>query len=230
MKQKTTVQRGDAMTTLPVNEIFFSLQGEGTYTGCPAVFIRLQGCSVGCPYCDTQYAQQCDPSLRRSDPAIVFLKKRSNALYADLDSSWLVQEVNRRSQNRPIAVITGGEPCQYDLTPLTSALLSEGYPVHIETSGTELIRCHKECRITLSPKRKAVREENWQRAQEIKLPVLTENDVQRYFERLKSLEKDVIICLQPVSCDPTATTLCVRLCQEHNWRLSLQMHKYLGIA
>ena len=46
------------MAALLVNEIFWSLQGEGAFTGTPSVFFRLQGCSVGCPWCDTGYAQK----------------------------------------------------------------------------------------------------------------------------------------------------------------------------
>ena len=65
------------MAALLVNEIFWSLQGEGAFTGTPSVFFRLQGCSVGCPWCDTGYAQKCDPRDRLPDQSPVVLEKKA---------------------------------------------------------------------------------------------------------------------------------------------------------
>ena len=60
---------------LRVNEIFWSLQGEGRFTGTPAAFIRLQGCQVGCPWCDTGYAQRVDEALRLPDESPLVAEK-----------------------------------------------------------------------------------------------------------------------------------------------------------
>ena len=51
---------------LKINEIFYSIQGEGRHTGMPAVFVRLSGCSMGCPWCDTKYAQAAATRIRTS--------------------------------------------------------------------------------------------------------------------------------------------------------------------
>ena len=47
---------------LPITEIFETIQGEATWTGTPSVFVRLQGCDVGCPWCDTKYSWSLDPA------------------------------------------------------------------------------------------------------------------------------------------------------------------------
>ena len=56
---------------LPVNELFATVQGEGAYTGTPAVFVRLQGCNVGCPWCDTKHTWTVDPDNAISAEAML---------------------------------------------------------------------------------------------------------------------------------------------------------------
>jgi 7-carboxy-7-deazaguanine synthase len=98
-----------------VAETFFSIQGEGATAGAPAVFIRLQGCSVGCAWCDTKYSW--DPEGGRA---------------VDLDS--IVAEAAAAPCRR--AVVTGGEPLESSLfLPLTNALTERGFAVEVETSG-----------------------------------------------------------------------------------------------
>ena len=99
-----------------VSEVFFSIQGEGPTAGVPAVFIRLQGCSVGCSWCDTKYAWP-----------------EGGGREVDLDA--LVSEAAAHSCRR--VVITGGEPLESSLfLPLATALSREDFDVEIETSGT----------------------------------------------------------------------------------------------
>ncbi|MEM7625926.1 MAG: radical SAM protein [Planctomycetota bacterium] len=102
--------------TLLINEIFYSVQGESTYTGLPCVFVRLRGCHLRCAYCDTEYA---------------FHEGDKRTLSAVLD------EIESVSGGRADLVeITGGEPLlQRDVYPLMTALCDAGKTVLIETSG-----------------------------------------------------------------------------------------------
>jgi 7-carboxy-7-deazaguanine synthase len=99
-----------------IAETFFSIQGEGPTAGLPAVFVRLQGCSVGCVWCDTKYSW--DPNGGRA---------------VDLDA--LVAEAAAHPCRR--AVITGGEPLESTLfVPLCRALTERRFALEVETSGT----------------------------------------------------------------------------------------------
>ncbi len=98
-----------------VAEVFASLQGEGVTAGLPSAFIRLQGCSVGCVWCDTKYSW--DPTKGE-----------------DRDLQKLLEEVKVISLRN--VVVTGGEPLESPLfLPLISALKGEGYRVEVETAG-----------------------------------------------------------------------------------------------
>jgi 7-carboxy-7-deazaguanine synthase len=99
-----------------IAETFYSIQGEGIAAGRPAVFVRLQGCSVGCGWCDTKYSW--DPAAGRE---------------VTLDG--LLAEVAAFPCRH--VVVTGGEPLESALfTPLVGALVGRGYTVEVETSGT----------------------------------------------------------------------------------------------
>src|ERR1700756_2487683 len=99
-----------------IAETFFSIQGEGPTAGGPAVFIRLQGCSVGCAWCDTKYSW--DPDGGHA---------------TDLES--IVAEAAAHPCRR--AVVTGGEPLESALfLPLTRALIDRGFALEVETSAT----------------------------------------------------------------------------------------------
>lgn len=98
-----------------IAECFFSIQGEGVTAGVPAVFIRLQGCSVGCRWCDTKFSW---------DPA--------DGHQVTLEA--LIEEAAAFSCQR--AVVTGGEPLESPLfAPLVEALKAGDFTVEVETSG-----------------------------------------------------------------------------------------------
>ncbi|MBQ9406616.1 MAG: 7-carboxy-7-deazaguanine synthase QueE [Desulfovibrio sp.] len=217
------------MPRLFVNEVFRSVQGEGAWTGTPALFIRLQGCSVGCPWCDTAYAQDLLPQNRLPDEdAQVLRKAEPNAAYTCAHEAWLVRAaLNMLGAVRHV-VLSGGEPCAQPLFGLADTLLRSGCSVQLETSGTETLNCPSGVWVTLSPKARHVQPANWARADEIKLPVRHMEDVQRHAASLAKLAPEKIR-LQPVSQDAAATELCVRLCLERNWRLSLQTHKFINL-
>jgi 7-carboxy-7-deazaguanine synthase len=103
--------------TLAINEEFYSIQGEGLHTGLPMYFVRLQGCEVGCYFCDTKYTWRRTPK----DQLIMEDDIASRAL--DSGAKWVC--------------ITGGEPYEQDLSNLVDLLHSENLRIHIETSGTE---------------------------------------------------------------------------------------------
>ena len=98
-----------------IAEIFYSLQGESSYSGKPCIFLRLSGCNLSCSYCDTQYAQE-----RGEEIPIADILGRLEA-YAC-----------------PLVEITGGEPLlQEDVYPLCDKLLHQGYTVLLETNGSQ---------------------------------------------------------------------------------------------
>ena len=96
--------------------MFHSIQGEGATAGLPAVFVRLQGCSVGCHWCDTKYSW--DPGAGRP-----------------VELPDLLTEIAAWNCDR--VVVTGGEPLESPLfTPLLSALAARSMSIEVETSGT----------------------------------------------------------------------------------------------
>ncbi|MBQ7739363.1 MAG: 7-carboxy-7-deazaguanine synthase QueE [Desulfovibrionaceae bacterium] len=213
-----------------VNEIFCSIQGEGYMQGRPAIFIRLQGCKNKCPWCDTKYATTIsEVNQLQDDSMIVFQKEKSSPIYSRLKTSFIVEKIKEKAKPGFLVVITGGEPCQQNILALTKDIIASGFDCQIETSGTEQIIVAEKTWITLSPKEKGFRLENLSLANEIKLPVRYLSDIERY-EKILEKADGKIICLQPIDCDTEATKLCVQVCKEKNWRLSIQMHKYIGIS
>ena len=109
-----------------VNEIFYSLQGEGYHTGTPAVFVRLSGCNLSCPFCDTRH----DEGVMMTDDEIV--------------------EACLRHPAR-VVVVTGGEPSLQLDDALVNAFHSAGFRVHVETNGTMPLPASVDW-VTCSPK------------------------------------------------------------------------------
>lgn len=107
--------KGDAMSTLVINEIFFSIQGESTRAGEPCVFVRLTGCHLRCGYCDTEYAFHEGAKQSIDD---------------------IVNQVAAIGNGCKLVEITGGEPLlQRGVHDLVRALCGDGYTVLLETSG-----------------------------------------------------------------------------------------------
>ncbi|MBV7299735.1 7-carboxy-7-deazaguanine synthase QueE [Enterovibrio paralichthyis] len=217
-----------------VNEIFETIQGEGTFTGVPSVFIRLQGCPVGCPWCDTRQTWDTLPTDER-DFGTVIAKSGDSPLWSAVSVEALIEHVTASYSAKHI-VITGGEPCMYDLMPLTQQLEALGYRCQIETSGTYEVQATPSTWVTVSPKinmrgKLPVLKAALERANEIKHPVGTETDIEKLDELLSDIDlSGKEVALQPISQKPRATALCIETCIARNWRLSIQTHKYLQIA
>ncbi len=220
----------------PINEIFQTLQGEGVFTGVPAIFIRLQGCPVGCSWCDTKHTWEKEKD-KEATLGDIALKTIDTDRWALANSNELINLMNEKGYTAKHIVITGGEPCIYDLVPLTSELEKQGYQCQIETSGTYPIQCSAQTWVTVSPKvgmkgGLQVLTDSINRANEIKHPVARARDIDDLDSLLarRTVLNTPIVALQPISQKASATKLCIDTCIERNWRLSIQTHKYLHIA
>jgi 7-carboxy-7-deazaguanine synthase len=217
----------------PVNEIFETIQGEATYTGTPAIFVRLQGCPVGCPWCDTKHTWEVEPQHATAYETIR-LKTEDAPTYTRLDAAMLVARVQEFDAAH--VVITGGEPCLYDLRPLTTALLDAHYTVQIETSGTQEVLCDPRTFVTVSPKLHMpgglpVLRSALTRANEIKHPLGKAADYHMLAaEVLPHIDLTVTpVWLQPLSQSKKATDLCIHYATEYHHKVSIQTHKFLGV-
>ncbi|WP_434527029.1 7-carboxy-7-deazaguanine synthase QueE [Photorhabdus asymbiotica] len=220
----------------PINEIFQTLQGEGFFTGVPAIFIRLQGCPVGCSWCDTKHTWEKKAEKQQMLETIL-LKTNESDEWGEASPKQIATLFVQQGYTARHVVITGGEPCIYDLIPLTEELENLGYQCQIETSGTYHVKCSAATWVTVSPKVKMrggyqVLQQALQRANEIKHPVARERDIEALDELLATLDNNSsrIVALQPISQKEDATRLCIETCIARNWRLSMQTHKYLNIA
>jgi len=197
-------------TSYSVMEHFYTLQGEGKFTGTPAYFIRLGGCDVGCVWCDVK--ESWDASI-----------------HPQLSVDFLVNEVC----NHPgtLVVITGGEPAMYDLTPLVEALKEAGKYVAIETSGAHPLVGNVDW-YTFSPKKfKAPVEEAYAKASELKVVIYHSSDFAWAEEHASNVSADCRLYLQPEwSKQERLLPELVEYVKSHpKWTVSLQTHKYLQI-
>ena len=190
--------------TLRLTEIFYTLQGEGTWTGTPAVFVRLAGCNLACAFCDTDYAIR---SLAAIDDIVARVEEIGGAC--------------------PMVVLTGGEPLAQSATPaLIAALRSAGRRVHVESNGTIFTELPSDVWLCVSPKER-VDARMARRADEVKLIV----DGRVPEEQLALFPEQATIFLQPEGNKPRNIDIAVAYARAHpqRFRLSLQTHKFIGI-
>jgi organic radical activating enzyme len=191
-------------------EHFYTLQGEGKYSGQAAYFIRLGGCDVGCVWCDVKESWD-----------------------ADIHPHMTVADIIKAASDAPgrIAVITGGEPAMHDLSFLTTGLKAAGFRTHIETSGSYSLSGELDF-VTLSPKKfKAPLPETLSQANELKVVVYHKSDFTWAEQHAAQVSKDCTLYLQPEwSKRDTITPLIIDYIKGNpQWRLSLQSHKYINI-
>ncbi len=218
-----------------VNELFASIQGEGSLTGVPAVFVRMQGCLCQCPWCDTKFTWK----LGDKDRGVALkdiLTKADRPGYAATSADELADHIIETYPLIPWVIITGGEPCLFDLTELCQRLEAAGKRIQIETSGTEPVRVTASTHVTVSPKvampgGKTVLTSALMRADEIKMVVDTEADLVTLNAILERANPQALVSLQPLSQKPEATKLALETVMKRGtrYRLSVQTHKYLNV-
>jgi organic radical activating enzyme len=183
----------------PIAETFYSIQGEGFYAGTAAYFIRLAGCNLSCPWCDTDHRE----TERRT-----------------------AQELSIRagdSCDARLAVLTGGEPLLHNLFPLIDSLRYRGFKVAIETNGTRMHGVIGLCDwLTVSPKSGYDYDLATLFGDEIKIVLDGKIDPHR-FESLPFRQ----FFVQPCSGDHAPAIRFVK--ENPKWRLSLQTQKLINI-
>ena len=207
---------------MKVNNIFYSLQGEGRNTGRAAVFIRFAGCNLRCPFCDTEFESYREMSNEEILAEVSRYEVRGTRCE---DSKPQTSNLKSPISNfKPLLVLTGGEPTLQVDEAFVDFLHQHGYEVAMESNGTRPAPQNLDW-LTVSPKQKPVH----QRCSEVKV-VFTDAEHVSDFE----LEADYYY-LQPCDTgDPernkVITQACVEYIKQHpKWRLSLQTHKLIDI-
>ena len=209
--------------SLPVVECFHSLQGEGKHAGRSAYFIRLASCKVGCPWCDTKKSWNAELHPQRS--------------LIDLS----ISTAKAQREGAAFVVITGGEPLHHNLDPLckeirkfTLNLENESIPIHIETSGVDILSGHPDW-ITLSPKRHfPPRLDTLLSCQELKIVINNEEDL-NFAEKMADLINNNTkikprLFLQAGWENEEGKSLAIKYVKNNpDWTLSMQTHKWLGV-
>jgi len=191
-------------------EAFYTIQGEGAYSGKAAYFIRLGGCDVGCVWCDVKDSWDADKWPLKS-----------------------VQEIAAEAGNYQsnLAVVTGGEPFMYNLDGLTSELKAKGFHINVETSGAHPFSGTVDW-VCLSPKKfKAPMPEWYEMADELKIIIFNESDFKWAEQHAALVDDKCKLLLQPEwSKQEKMTPYIIEYVKQHpKWSISLQTHKYLDI-
>ena len=192
-----------------INEIFYSLQGEGFHTGTPVVFVRFSGCNLRCTFCDTQHQAGEMMSLQE-----------------------VVNEVNKYPI-APLLVLTGGEPSLFIDEAFVAELKQKtGKKIAIETNGTRLLPINLDW-VTLSPKSSFdggdLEPCVLTHCDELKVVYLGQ-DLAQYDDieaKYRFLQPCFVEDLEQRKANMQACVEAVKTCP--NWRLSLQIHRVLNI-
>ena len=216
---------------LDVVQVWRTLQGEGPFVGTPAVFARLAGCNLQCPWCDTDYTT----GRQQVAPEYLVREIRDLSLVSMKQASSLV-------------VFTGGEPFRQNLGPAARLLLSYGYRIQVETNGTlyhDDFPWVGEVSIVCSPKTPRIAEEIKRYVTAFKyivdsdhldtdgLPLSTLDNPCGVYKPAKGFPRDRIF-IQPADTgdrhkNELNTKVAVQICMNYGYRLSLQTHKLLGL-
>lgn len=206
IKKETKVKKGEL---LPLMEEFYTIQGEGFYTGKAAYFIRIGGCDVGCHWCDVKESWDAKlHPLTATDTIIENAKKYSDTV-----------------------VITGGEPLIWNMDYLTQSLLKSNIKTHIETSGAYPLSgvWHWIC---LSPKKnKLPLKDIYKKAHELKIIISNNHDFKFAEEQASKVSDNCELFLQPEWSKRKEfnNKIIDYVMKNPKWKISLQTHKFLNI-
>jgi 7-carboxy-7-deazaguanine synthase len=197
-------------SVLPVVEEFFTLQGEGYQTGRAAYFIRLGGCDIGCSWCDSRFSW--NPALH---PMVETKALISHVIESGADS----------------VVVTGGEPLMWNLDLLCNGLKSKNISTFIETSGAYPLSGSWDW-ICLSPKRNMPPLGDLCKvADELKVIVQDTDDFEWAEKYRGMVRKECRLFLQPEwsRFENIIPEIVDYIKKNPEWRISLQVHKYMHI-
>jgi organic radical activating enzyme len=195
---------------LPLMEEFYTIQGEGHHSGKPAYFIRLGGCDVGCHWCDVKESWDVNahPLTAADDIVAHTLQFPARAI-----------------------VVTGGEPSAFQLDYLTRKMKEHGVQTFIETSGAYTLTGDWDW-VCLSPKKTSPpKEENFLRADELKVIVYNKDDFRWAEENAAKVDPECLLFLQPEwSKSAEMLPQIIDYVMQHpRWNVSLQTHKFMNI-
>jgi len=236
MKNQQKSEHKTDSPILEVHSIFKTIQGEGPFSGTPCVFVRLSGCNLQCPNCDTDYTSH----------------------RANVTPELILQSVSKL-QTKGLVVITGGEPFRQNITNLLKVLTHNGYYVQIETNGSiappstiywnKNTSERKSCYIVCSPKTQKINEQIELQSCALKY-ILNHNNI----NEVDGLPTNVLgfrnklgvarptnllfsgqIYLQPEDSydeeeNEANLNAVVKSCLEFGYILNLQVHKIIGVA
>lgn len=210
MKESAQVETAILNSELPVMEDFYTIQGEGFYQGNAAYFIRLGGCEVRCVWCDVKDSWDLNVHPKQAITSLVKKAKDSGS---------------------NIVVITGGEPSMLNLANLTQSLKIEGLRTHIETSGAYPLTGIWDW-VCFSPKKfKAPHPTVPALANELKVVIFHKTDFEWAEEFAAKVPKHCHLYLQPEwSKEDDMLPQIIEYVKKHpQWKISLQVHKYMNI-
>jgi len=209
-----SLKQGDGLT-LDVQHIFATIQGEGPYAGMPAVFVRLGGCNLACTFCDTEFES-----------------------FKAVELNKIVSKVNELASNAPLVVLTGGEPLRQPIEKLCEELIECGFKVQIETNGTLYRELPPEVEIVCSPKNMGkgyfpLRSDMLARVNALKF-IISANRKDYSDVADVGQGSDIPVYVQPMDEYDEAKNaanlkLAMELAQQKGYRLSLQIHKIIGV-
>ena len=215
-----STKKGDG-NSLDIHKIFATFQGEGPFSGHPAIFIRLSGCNLACDFCDTDFDD-------------------FNNLSVDLIIDHVKGLAENKEQKRiaNLVVITGGEPLRQPIEKLCQKLIANNFQVQIETNGTLFRNLPKEVFIVCSPKNlgngyKNIRADLLKRVNAFKFLVSASNKDYKEVTEVGQSKFNIPTYLQPLDeydgkKNHENMQLVLKLAKKYGYIISLQTHKILG--
>jgi len=223
--------------SLLVNDVFYTIQGEGPDAGVPSVFVRLAKCNLRCHFCDTEF---------ESGELLTVMELTDRVL----DSFYRIRSLGRL----PLVVITGGEPLLQNIAPFVIACNNLGHHVSVETAGTVyndglwMSFFGSRNKIIVSPKTPTINSKIKDLADAFKyiikagapydpedgLPITNTQRLDGGVNKLAKPRTYAPVFIQPMDEQDTALTKlnethATQICMKYGYRLSLQVHKIVGL-